>query len=641
MDRVLQIQNHKRELIQAVQNKESIVITEDGTWYTRSFISQLFRRILGLFITVNDALETAEQLGRYLSTSLVEVKKGDVQGLSASRTWAEPEVSELIQAAVTAIKETCKEEERAIHKLKVASRRTELSATEIIKLNRKARDGDSWRARTAAATLKRSGIMHHYLNVPQSEINKTQVNSTHEKWLERRLKEWQKQTYPVIDYFSEDRKVGTLKKLERCCQYPEFIKAARENGALLDSFFNSLFRKMANDLPSAVDFYIQMPTLHKNFSRAFLDTRIAQVKTRIPALQFSEEGVCPQTTRPIKDVKLLVHNELQSISVPDRLLTFSEKVKISVRDLFAKCEEQNYTFIDKEMFETGLEDFDPRLLNVDVTDKDWWKKLPVMERLSRAEIEKRYGVPFATGHALFALRASRTTPDRNVEDCHAWADLLVPLDDGTFNVLSIGKFSERFPLGFLETFLFIFRTHKGQVTISDFNKFYCHRDKVAVPFPPLTQEQFTTFMDKLKEDIQASKAGALIFQAQGDNCATYAEQLAMRLYPELSGKAYDISFENVVLPPPLMSLVEARHYFPNSEGWNTFRNIVCFLFGAWQSYEYKKQNGATTITSLLDNPIWRNGTMKLPAQLFEQKKEIMGTLWKDYEQSNRTCVQTT
>ncbi len=653
--------------VDRLQRGESLVVTEKGQWGRRCLISRLARKILGLFIHIDDTVEAAQQLGKYLSTSLVIIHKGQIQGLCASKAWKGPDVDRLVKGVQQILKSRMQKEQAVVEKLSArkesletaiaaaqpsgtpAPHPDEVTTTEIVSLKKSICKYGV--VRHAAADLERARISFHYANQSNTDLKSAAETKPASgkaeqlRWLFDTLKTWQRNQAPFVDYTASSLAPFTIEKLTRLCHYPEFVKAMHENITLSDLFFEAVFRSMAPDCIDAVDLFILAPSIQKKIAHTFTDKRIQNIRTIQAPLQVSEVGRTADGLL-VRDVKLLFHNTLQSIVDPSHKITIAdvnpedvkkatgdakklqaltEATQRTVKDIFATLEFQNDYFIDLEWRATGFEVGSSLFPDLDLSRADWWKQLPLFEKpLTRKEIEERFGVPFQTGKALFIVSAARTTPDLSAQDTHASSILLVPLDDEgkTFNLIQFGMFTETFPNTFISKFLHIFRSHRAVISLSDPNKAYSSRFRTFLPLPALDEKTFEGFMNKLRNDLMNTRNGLIVFQAQGHNCAEYIRECIRFLYPHLGLEPFETPFEEISLPSILMPLIHARKVFPTRGSWNVFRFLVCCLLGAWQTHYFPDGKGGKRAVSLLRYRPWRAGTLQLPAKLFETKKYI-------------------
>jgi len=609
---------HTPQFIQAIECGESLKVSRDGTWCKRWRITARLRRLLAPIFRWNDTLTTAENTSHYLLKASTKSSTGLLQsGLDPER------VSSIVKAVKKTIESQKNKEEARLEKGTVKAYQDKvLSRTEASQLKKRFSRAPPSGARAIVARLDRANFTNYYLGLPQQEIEAREPKKADIEWVTEKLKTWQTLQFPEEDFFSEKSKEGTENKIVHCCKYTEFIEACREDEALLEQLFYSAFYNMPADCNDAVDLFIQAPDTTKKLQKLFLDKRIKTVANQ--GLKF----VGDSSERQGKDVQLLVNGTYQSIVDPERELTIAPNVTRKVKDVFKTFEEHIYKICDLEYLQDGICLFDSQLPGFDFSSK-WWEKLPIVERVTREEIEQRYRDEsdekpiFAEGEALIVLRASRTTPDLNVEGCHVWQDIAVPLGNDEFNLLSVSKFATYFPKGLIETFGFIFKTQEATITVVDSNKFMNSRERIAVALPPLSQEKFESHMKNIACDIQKAHERRLIFQAQGDNCTTWNKKVLKYTYDRFSiTNFFKTEFQDLVLPSIIMPLLHIHRFVPTHTLKKFYRRSLSILFGAYSGTPVPDKDGIITTKRLTQNRRWNKGFLLLPAALFDSAEEL-------------------
>ena len=617
--------------LQALQASESIGITTDGNWYKKGLfdrISVIFRHI---FFGYDETVENARNLAAFISTP--ELVRGASHGVRQSASLNAESVLSMVAAVKATLKKKAMEEECTITAL--TEKRAALSASSpqssIVELNRKIFNPECWKNRLAVATLDRAWMAYRYLGTDQRTIDTTEISEDDVRWLENELETWQQQQFPYVKYVHGKNHSFILEKIRQCCRYKEFIAVAKEDRALLELCFLSTFKSMPDTFAQSIDVFLQLPNIQDQLKKTFLDKRICEIANdslRFIQLPREQETLLVPNDRPIKDIKILIDGEHQSITDGSRCVRIAKGLQQTVSEVFKEFEAQNFRFIRMEYLQDkGITAFDARLpLGFNLDTKEWWRDLPVLRRMTRAQIEESYGVDFRDGYALFLIRGSRTSPDLSADGTHGWSNIIYPLDDGTFNVIAPGKFSDGFPVTMWETFCHIFRTHRACVTILDANEFMNSRERIAISFPPLTKEKFESVMEDLRRELLKSRNEELIFQAQGDNCASWVHQFMRRNWPGLALEPYSTLSLDLNLPPILKPIISARALFPNDASWQSFRRIFCSMFGALKTYVASDGKGGTRNIRLFDNADWQKGIIQLPARLWKEKERLVAQL---------------
>ena len=132
-------------------------------------------------------------------------------------------------------------------------------------------------------------------------------------------------------------------------------------------------------------------------------------------------------------------------------------------------------------------------------------------------------------------------------------------------------------------------------------------------------------MNSLKEELLRSRRGELIFQAQGDNCASWVRHFIQRNWPGLDIEPYQTPFQDLILPTIFMPLIWTRDLFPNDAAWHWFRRTFCSMFGA---LSYHDLPGGGQVR-LLDNHDWGRGILQIPSRLWIERERVLARI-RDY-----------
>jgi len=606
------IENSTEQFIKAVEQGKSIVFRPNGTWDTRWRLTVLLRRILRPIFRWNDTLTTARNVSFYLLNGA-----GKISGTAGIQpgTWEGKTLERLVTTVKKSIELQKKREETGRLKRTLKKFHTVLSRTDLVEQTKRLSRPSSMGARAVCAQLDRAYLSHHYLGIPQQQIARTNPKEEDITWIRDELLKWQTHQFPSADFFTEKERAGTESKIRRCSQFPKFIEACRENSALLELFFSATFYNLPADCDEGVDFFIQAPRIQKELQRLYIDKRIREVANT--GLQVVDTAIDLHT----KDFRLLIDGEYQSIANPSEQVRIAKDITKSVKEVFKTFKEHDYGIANLEYLQNGVTLFDSQLPDFDLSTRDWWKKLPIVQKVTRKELEVLYGTSFKEGEALLVLRASRTTPDLNANGSHSWMDIAVPLEDGTFNLLSVGKFAHTFPRTLLSTFLFVFKSHKATITIVDPNKFMSSRERISAPLTPLSKDQFDTLMATLAHDITRAREGRLVFQALGDNCATWILGVVKEICPNLDIKPFWIPYQDLVIPRIVMPIIHLQNSLPKGLQ-KLYRFAVSCLFGAASKLKVPLDNGKYKKVRLIDNEGWKKGH-EIPGQLFFTIEDTM------------------
>ncbi len=601
----------------AIENGEDVVITKEGTWYIQGWFISLVHRILGF----NDAVTLAVNLH---ATLLSKTFTKTDQGLTAVEETTRTIMVRLIKATKKRISLSAKIDRMTFQALEGARNSLNPSVLEdqlrIVSLNRKIRASSNTPSLHAKAALQSLQMPLETLPLSQQSIEETPFDSQDLEWLTSQVLSWQERQFPYVDYIKDSpQRDDVIAKLTLCCRYKKFITRCRKNEALLQNFINSIIKNMPDSSTDSVHLFMQVPHIIKTLQKTSLDKRIREIAN--DGIRFIQRESSDRSL-PVKDILLRIHSEHQSISDENATVQIGQDERMQVKEVFAEFMRQNVAMIKLEYLQSGVESFDGRLSFDLLRQDDWWKHIPIVRRMTREEISEAYGTHFDTGESFISLRASRSSPTLEASDNHAWVDIALPLEDGTFSMISVGKYTEPFPETIMESLHHIFRSHKATLTVIDFNLFMSQRERASLPFPPLNHEQFENLMGLLKNDFQRSLNGELVFQAQGDNCAAWVVSLMKRLYPDLEIDPYRTAIQDLTVPSFLMPIILARHVLPTQYLWNQFRIACCVALGALDSTPLSDGQGGTKNVRLFDNPSWREGYLEIPSALFFRKGEL-------------------
>jgi hypothetical protein len=608
--------------VHAIETSTPIYVTTDGQWRTKGVFERIWSIIRRTLFGYDEAVENAKRLAIALTKPTI-VKINGCPGVTQNPAWSSDKIHSLVQAVKATLHDKATEENRCIRALShqrdafvTQTSCISSESPEVVELNRKIFSTDHWVHRHTLAMLDRAELAHRYLGMDQSTIDAIEPRPEDVQWLSQQLLDWQRQQFPAIEYLHGPNHQQVMEKIKHCCRYKDVIEKAKTNGALLELCFQSVFKRMPDNFTNAMDTFVQTPRILDHLKKSYIDTRIRELANEgIKFEQIATKG--DGTCKPIKDVKLLMNGTLQSISDLNHVVTIAAKVQKTVKAVFDEFEAQNFRFISMEYLqEAGVTLFDPRLLHIDLNTKEWWKSLPILRRMTREQIERTYGVSLKDQYGLALLRASRASPTLSADSTHGWLNMIYPLEDGTYNVVAAGKYSDQFPVTLWEKFCHIFCTHRAYITVFDFNEFLNNRERTFVSLPIETKESFEAKMEDLRKELLRSRKGELVFQAQGDNCATWCVQFVLRNWPGLNIAPYYVPFYKLKIPTPFTFIVAARKWFPTDSAWQVFRRLICSLLGARRSRKATGGNGKPIDIRLTDNLEWYRGMIHLPSQLW-------------------------
>jgi hypothetical protein len=435
------------------------------------------------------------------------------------------------------------------------------------------------------------------------------------KWLEDALLFWKATHYPALpQQFSEEE----IRRVDECCAYRGLISRLQEDPQYCRDFFESAFRNLL-PIKDAVSFIVEFPALYERFHSTFIEKRLVRLGLS-DALAFGENS---EGNWVEKDVLLKIDGKFYSLRNETQEITFRTQKKSSLKEILTSFARRNITVGEFEFGPLGIVYFSPKAPPVLFDEKEWWKSLAPFQTLSRQQTEARYGVHLVEGQGVISIRASRQNPNGYYFDgSHAWFETAVPTGDGTFQIIPIGKYPdvEPFPTGSCETLFYTYSTKRAYLNYPDKNSFFNHREQVGVAHIA-DKQQLERWLDKIREDLLSAKRDELIFQAQGDNCAVWVQDVLDHVYGKgVLPRYFDVDVYSVMAPKPL-NLVTYFYSFLANKVSRTFANVLRFaqgsLCGVWRGYKHFDPKVNKVVTSRLAlNPRWYSGRIMLPCVLF-------------------------
>ncbi len=650
-------------LTKAIESGASIATRSDGTWYERwdplKLIS-FFRRLFGF--EQNDNLQLASLVKHFIkSTEIIsgnlhvqhtpesnldiklairavkqrlkplriqeqEERKAKLEALSELKTLWDLTKDGLALAkqynpepdTIGRLEESLSNLETKIKYLQKTIKHLELSNPATKKINK----------------LKALFFAKVMRQEPQYVIENSNVNDKDRQWLKQELVQWKKPQFPAmpVQFDNDGKPIFTnddLYKIEALCKYEKAVSLMREDRNYRDYIFKFVFKNTNESCPNAVDIAMQFPTLAKQISKSFIDKRVKRLANTI-GLSFKEE-LDGSTIK--KDVFLRVQKENEPLRDMTRKITFLDKNTESPRVLSIDEIFKEFRFKDDtgtsafEYTENGIELCHPKKPLLNFASKTWWDGLPVLERLTRQEVEKKYNVTLAGKKAVLALRASREKDPLNIENNHGWLQVVIPREDGSFTVHGFGKYTFAYPQGTLETLFFIFNTHPGVIATIDENEFYAHREHCMVP-KTLSEAQFERLMDKMKRDLQDSLSGNMVFQSQGQNCCAWVQEVLDDVFGKDEQGQYSIPrlFEVPIIetsaPSPINKVISTVRWIEKFSHHlaKITRLALASLLGGKNTVTTIKDGKEVHHSTVTYEP-WLRGYQALPALLFSREKQ--------------------
>ena len=346
------------------------------------------------------------------------------------------------------------------------------------------------------------------------------------EWLLEALTEWKKKQFPKPSLNIsplEERNINIT------CYYEDFVNLLKKDPSFFDSFAKFAFRDLLGRTPYAVDIAIQFPTLFNLLQKSYIDKRLRRIQgDRGLHLTEEQKGV-----RVRKKVHLLINSKLRRINYLEKKVTFSDGTTFSLQEIFSSFAKKHDETGEFEYLQhKGIVHSLPKTPSFDASRERWYEELPVLENLSYKALQERYKFKedLEEGEGLIVIRASRQHPrGLRVDGTHAWLQIVRPKKNGTYDLLSFGKYaaynapSRKGLQAIYEGFRHTFLSQEGILTGPDDNEFYLFRQQKSIALKA-SKEVLNRLFCKLKKDLTDVQDHNFVFQTQGQNCAEWVDK---------------------------------------------------------------------------------------------------------------------
>lgn len=306
-----------------------------------------------------------------------------------------------------------------------------------------------------------------------------------------------------------------LEKLREAARYPEFTELMLGLIELRNEFFTWIIRDGNSVAP-----FIQYPSTTKKLIDVGLNGRIGRMGGK--DLQIF-------TQRGFKYLGLRMNGKLTNILDDRQVVEFSEGYKLNVREIFEIFRNKNTKSGNLEMMADGLVNWCPHKLArwdaqnkvyrpIDINQPKWWEQMPLLEELTLDEAQNRYGFGLDGTNWIAAAAATRGYANLDVDQTHAFLEVVMPVGNGNYRIYYFGKFAEVFHASFMENFLTFCQTVPAVVSMPDENIFYTNRQFKRESFF-LDSHEGLRLMDLIRKDIVNVRKRNFVYQITSENCA--------------------------------------------------------------------------------------------------------------------------
>lgn len=382
-----------------------------------------------------------------------------------------------------------------------------------------------------------------------------------------------------------------IEKIKEIASYKDYLPYVNWNRFFTWSLLNN----------QSVDIFVQFPSIVKRIENSYLASRVGA----FGGLEFVEkEGS--------KDVKLLIDGKQISILNGKRKITFKTGLVTTVDKVFKSFANKNlvegpFTYwkegglVPWDSFKMGYTDDDGNVEEIDLSEEDWYKQLPMLEtNIPAKEAKERFGIDFDGQNWGIVLVCKRHSKNLDMTGAHSYLRFLIPNGDGTYSyTYGWGLFSKKYPQNFLHSLTYVFQPKKATVQYPDNNDIYTFRQMLEIPHE-MTPENGVRCIKSMKRDIQRARENKLVFQYLINNCSDWGLRKIAKYAVDGEKKSHVLDIRYIDLKPNglfgaiLKFLRMAHPWFRRG-----FLFTIALLLGGWKSM----QEGNKKIC-VLDTPPW-------------------------------------
>lgn len=329
-----------------------------------------------------------------------------------------------------------------------------------------------------------------------------------------------KQNHPLI--VKKEITEQEIKKLEDTSTYQEFARLLLSSQPMQEAFFSLLLRDN-NDVAQLVEF----PATSARLKSCYLASRVGKI---VGSYQIRKEEKEEGVVEKVVTLPFFTRNKTEHISILDesRVVELDDRMggtkSFTINQIFNVFAMKNREIGDLEILKDGIMYWNCyQLGSIDLTCDEWWKQLPLIEEITKEQMEQRVDEALNPGEWVVFAKSSRTTPDLDLDGRHGYLEVAIPTEDGKYRVYPFGIFPHiLFPTSILELVTFLGMTNRAKIGYPDANFFYSHRQQASHPMRLLPDEA-QAFMKNLQKELIKSRYGHLIFQFGAENCAYWAQ----------------------------------------------------------------------------------------------------------------------
>lgn len=323
-----------------------------------------------------------------------------------------------------------------------------------------------------------------------------------------------------------------LQKIRETSCYPKYCRLLIKDESLRLRFLKWMIQDNNKVKP-----FIEFPAVCARIESVALSMRIGR---------FAGECLSIKKKNAQKEIRLSFFDgaKARNISIldEDKIVTLNGDYQLTIKHIFEIFQNKKIGPGNLEIFGIGgitnwntheLGWWDPSKNDyerIDLSSHDWWKRLPVLEILDKEKVEKKYQVSLDNNEWVASLVGTRSYPIINLEESHGYMEVAIPKDNGTYQIVSFGKFASVYPRGTWELLTFLANTVIGRIAYPDENTFYSNRQHAFYPVL-LSPDEGAKMMEHIKEELIRARQNNIVFQFSGENCAYWAYSIVEKSKP--------------------------------------------------------------------------------------------------------------
>jgi len=318
-------------------------------------------------------------------------------------------------------------------------------------------------------------------------------------------------------------------KLREACLYPEFIRFLSSDKAVQGLFFNWTIRD--NNGPAQ---FIEFPATCSRLQACILSKRIGRLTPQ--ELNIVKNNITGGYQKIIC-LPFYINHQMTRVNILDDSIsiTLNDNLCLSINEIFKafsnkKTRPGNIEYfgttgiMNWNNFECGSWNPTTKSYNrINLKERTWWKELPILEELSKQQVEEKYQVTLKDGEWVRCVISTRDDLNFSAMGQHGYIEMAIPLDHNRYAIYPFGKFPKHYPTYKLPQIRLVTQTVLARIEYPDENTFYSHRQHATNPKVKLPEEGMI-MMDRIRDDIMKAIHDNLPFQLGYDNCARWAEE---------------------------------------------------------------------------------------------------------------------